>query len=756
MLLFYTLASAQYIQINESYTAQQLVEDVLINSTCASVSSFSVSGGNFSDGSKSYAYFSNNSPDFPFADGIVLSTGKASSTQGPNSYISDDGGGMGWTGDADLEAALNIGGTTNRTILEFDFTPLSNKISFDYIFASEEYHDNAQCQYSDGFAFLLKKVNGNDPYQNLALIPGTTIPVKVTTVHPQVPGGCPAQNPTYFGSYNDVNYPINFNGQTVVMTAQSVVEPGELYHIKLVIADEGNFRYDSAIFLGGGSFNVETDLGPNRLVSNGNPLCNGETIVLDATQGGTNTYQWFLNGNPITNATNPTYTVTAAGTYTVEVNINGSCLSTGKVIIEYPSNTINNATLTQCDDNGDGVTTFNLTNAGQIITGGSTQLTILGYYPSLTDAQNGQNGITNTQSFQNTTTNTVTVKVKNQFNCILYATISLQIANNPINAINPVEICDADTVQNGLSQFDLNTITQRIQTNNTFPGTVTIQYFKNQQDALALTNPLPTPYPNITPFQQIIYARIINGSDCYGILPVTLVVNTFSPLNFQDELRPLCLGNTIDLDAGSGFNTYSWDTVPVQNSQSISVNQAGNYTVTVTNAKGCSRDKTFFVIASESPTITNISVESFSGQGNSITVHVTGIGNYQYSLDGINYQDSNFFTDLNPGQYTVYVNDKNHCGSDSQTAYVLDYPHFFTPNGDGYNDTWKIKNLNVDYPNSELFIFNRYGKLLKQLSAFDEGWNGQFNNQQLPSDDYWFTLQLENGKIIKGHFAMKR
>jgi gliding motility-associated-like protein len=88
-------------------------------------------------------------------------------------------------------------------------------------------------------------------------------------------------------------------------------------------------------------------------------------------------------------------------------------------------------------------------------------------------------------------------------------------------------------------------------------------------------------------------------------------------------------------------------------------------------------------------------------------------------------------------------------------AYVLDYPRYFTPNNDGYNDIWQIKNLD-NLPQSTLFIFDRYGKLLKQLIASDLGWNGTFNGFTLPTDDYWFHLNLENGKIIKGHFSLKR
>ena len=122
VILFFTENTfAQIIQVDDTYTAQQLVEDVLINSPCATVSNFSVSGGNFGNTSNSYAYFTNTSPAFPFSDGIVLSTGKATLTEGPSSNLSDDGNGIVWPGDTDLEQALGVSNTINRTILEFDF-----------------------------------------------------------------------------------------------------------------------------------------------------------------------------------------------------------------------------------------------------------------------------------------------------------------------------------------------------------------------------------------------------------------------------------------------------------------------------------------------------------------------------------------------------------------------------------------------------------------------------------------------------------
>ena len=107
-----------------------------------------------------------------------------------------------------------------------------------------------------------------------------------------------------------------------------------------------------------------------------------------------------------------------------------------------------------------------------------------------------------------------------------------------------------------------------------------------------------------------------------------------------------------------------------------------------------------------------------------------------------------------PGNYTVTIKDLNGCNPTFESIYVLDYPKFFTPNGDGINDFWKIENLSQ--PAAKIYIFNRYGKLLKQISPNGMGWDGTLSGSPLPASDYWFTLFLEDGRIIKGHFALKR
>ncbi|UUC45348.1 choice-of-anchor L domain-containing protein [Flavobacterium cerinum] len=746
LLLFSTTIFAQYIQVTENYTDDQLVRDKLFNSSCAQVSNISINGYTFSDGAKSYGYFQGAS-GFPFNDGIIITTGKARSAVGPNTSILSEGPSS-WVGDQDLEQAIGESNTINATVLEFDFVPISNKMSFDYVFASEQYLTNPspnQCNYSDGFAFLLKE-SGATQYQNLAVVPGTNTPVKVTTV--RGPGTiCPQANAQYFGGFNDQESATNYNGQTKTLRAEATVTPGVTYHIKLVIADQGNQYYDSAIFLKGGSFNIETDLGPDRLIATGNPLCPGTNYPLDATVTGTNvTYQWFDANGAITGATNPIYDVTAAGTYRVETTITspgGTCTSSSQIVIEYAGVTANNATLIQCAAPS-GPTKFNLTQANNTITGGSNNLSVA-FYPTLANAQAQSNLITNPDDYTYANLNTVTARVENQFGCVAYATVTLQIVNNTITPVGPQSECDNDG--DSKADFDLNAITAQF---TGLPAGAQVQYFATANDALLVINPLNSPYNS---FSTTIYARVINGSDCYGIAPVALVVNNFNGANIQDETKIICPNTTVTLNAPAGF-TYEWNNDPTITTQSITVNQTGTYTVKITNADGCFVTKTFTVVASAPAVITSVTVNDFASGQNSATVNYQGIGDYEFSLDGVIFQDSPTFTNLDSGEYTVTVKDKKECGIVHKTFFVLDYPRFFTPNGDGYNDVWRIPYLNR-YPTAQVAIFDRYGKL---LHFFKGGgyWNGQYNRRDLPSTDYWFTITFDNGRVVKGHFSMLR
>ncbi len=751
--LSFTISNAQYIQVDDTYTAQQLIQNVFASNGCGNVSNVVVTGGNFGT-EQSYGYFNQGTSSFPFTNGIILSTGRAVSAVGPNTGNSSEGD-TSWTGDTDLEQALGLNGTINATVIEFDFIPFTNNISFDYIFSSEQYLSNPsanQCGFTDGFAFLLKPV-GASSYQNLALVPGTNIPVSVNTIR----GSgtiCPAANEAYFDAFNGFNHPTTFNGQTKILKAKSVVTPGTTYHIKLVIADQGNNLYDSAIFLGGGSFQSSTDLGPDHLIATNNPYCAGDNITLNATQPGTNTYKWFKDGVD-TGITTPTFLITDNNntnevTYSVEVLINGACLSTGEVKIQFAAlPNINNQTLVQCDDDNNGNATFNLTKLDNLIKNGDTSLGNVTYYEII-------NGpvITNPASYVSIP-KIIYAQVANTYGCKSTCQVNLQIANNIINSPITYEKCDEDGTKNGITNFDLNAeVTPSI--TNGLPSGLTVQYYSSKVDAANENNAIQNNFTNTIANTQTIFARIINGPDCYGLVEVNLIVNFLSPTNFETETFGICQGVPLTLSVPNTYTSYSWSNGDTSNQ--IIVTTAGNYSVEVTDAKGCKAIKNFIITSSAAASNIDAQIIEFTGnENNSVLITYTDNGgNYVFSIDGINYQTSPQFSNVPAGEYLISVKDLNGClPTPSKKIYVLDYPSFFTPNGDGYNDTWVIKNIKLK-PNTVISIFDRFGKLVKQFNSNSEGWNGTFNGQNLPATDYWFTLTLTNGNIIRGHFTLKR
>jgi gliding motility-associated-like protein len=252
-----------------------------------------------------------------------------------------------------------------------------------------------------------------------------------------------------------------------------------------------------------------------------------------------------------------------------------------------------------------------------------------------------------------------------------------------------------------------------------------------------------------------IYVRINSNTPCYAIvvLKITLLPKPVIPIQ---DIVPICENKSIIIDAGSGADNYLWSNGAT--TQTITVNNPGDLSVTVTRNYGtisCSSDKSFAVKTSNIAKISSIETKDWTDNDNTITVFVTGLGDYEYSIDGANYQSSNLFSGVNSGEYMVRVRDKNGCGSASEEVYLLMYPKFFTPNGDGYNDIWKIKSSDTE-KSLTLKIFDRFGKLLKELDSYSNGWDGTYTGQPLPATDYWFVVTRENGKEYRGHFSLKR
>lgn len=291
---------------------------------------------------------------------------------------------------------------------------------------------------------------------------------------------------------------------------------------------------------------------------------------------------------------------------------------------------------------------------------------------------------------------------------------------------------------------------------NQKPSDYLVTYHLTQADADTGENDLPDGYTNISN-PQIIYVRVEHKALklCYATTSFTLLIGT-SPVLEPISEAFICEGFSAKLTAESGFDAYEWSTG--ETTESIIVSEPGTYTLTVKNIYGeysCDSSQDFIVVNSGLATIQKVETSDWTSSNNSVTILVSGIGNYIYSLDNVNFQTSNTFTNLLPGFYTAYVKDKNGCGTVSEDFALLNYPKYFTPNGDGYNDTWQIKFSDAE-PKMNVDIFDRYGKFIIRLKGGEVGWDGTYNGNELFSTDYWFVVTREDGKEYRGHFSLKR
>lgn len=240
-----------------------------------------------------------------------------------------------------------------------------------------------------------------------------------------------------------------------------------------------------------------------------------------------------------------------------------------------------------------------------------------------------------------------------------------------------------------------------------------------------------------------------NGCSSGPRISVTVVVNPVPIVT--DEIEIMCENTSVEIDSGITNVTYLWSTG--ETTPSINVNNPGIYTVTVTSPapQNCTALKTITVIEHNIPHIQEVTINETTA-----TINIIGFGDFEYSIDGIHYQDSNVFSVIEGGFYTAFVREKHDCGSDYKPFIIITIPEFFTPNNDGNNDYWIIKGL-LYYPNAEVKIFDRYGKLITNLNSIKYSWDGTNNEKLLMSDDYWYSYKIdENSPEIKGHFSMKR
>ena len=464
----------------------------------------------------------------------------------------------------------------------------------------------------------------------------------------------------------------------------------------------------------------------------------------------------FGDGSAVSTVENPSHSYTEAGTFTAtativyngEVNINTIQIT----IVANPTAT--DATLQQCAL-GDGTAVlFDLTNAIPQIIGDQTGM-VVNFYATLQDAENQTNVLPTIFSTTLDMTQVFAVAT-NSASCRSIATVILGITNSQEEEVS-LTSCSGNI--EGFATFDLSSLNLGGAAQNT------ITYYSSAANIYLAENPISINFTNTVINSQVIYAVVNSaGQGCDAIYPIKLIA-TKNPKLKDQPIKYICTDNpsaTVALKAELETNqsgiTYLWSSGEI--TSTIVVSTAGLYSVTVTNANGCVATKQYEVKAATKAQIQNVIVDGL-GSGSIVTVvaSLDANGGYLYSIDSENgpYQTSNVFTNLTSGAHIVYIKSPYACGIASKIFTILEFPKFFTPNGDGINDTWSIVGIDKKFnTSSEIYIFDRYGKLLTKIDPKSFGWNGIYNGHALPATDYWFTTTLPDGTVYKGHFSLVR
>ena len=420
---------------------------------------------------------------------------------------------------------------------------------------------------------------------------------------------------------------------------------------------------------------------------------------------------------PFINTTNP-QTIFVRAQYAPTLPCTNTISITQFDLEVNPLPIANTSVLVQCDeylDPSDGVTLFNLNEAINQITGNTPNRTV-SFFENLASANSGTSEITNTIVYQNIANNQrLFVRVTdNRTGCLRITSLDLQVSSTSANDAF-LTLCDDDGTEDGFREFDLtladSQILRGLSTSN-----LTVSYYQTIADALSESNPINTIINSIslTQGQDIVFARVENQNQCFGINEVQLFVIPLPDIEAEDQAF-ICLNqSTIEITAGifpnniPGDFTILWSTG--ETNERIFVSQPGMYTVDVTSIlTGCTKTRTVDVIASSIATIASVDIND-ARENNIITINAEGLGNYEYAIEIEGnlsaYQDDPTFMNVPAGFHTVYVRDKNGCVPVvTKDIAVVGFPKYFTPNGDGFHETWNVEGISQDIMSNSLILF---------------------------------------------------
>ncbi|MDN3493100.1 T9SS type B sorting domain-containing protein [Winogradskyella bathintestinalis] len=447
----------------------------------------------------------------------------------------------------------------------------------------------------------------------------------------------------------------------------------------------------------------------------------------------------------------------------------------------------------QCELFTDGIANFDLkTKDAEVLNGQDPSQFIVSYHESQTDADEGMNAVVspyiNTMNLQ-----TIHVRITNSdTECFVSSQLfTLEVqeaaqANPNMDAIL-YETCDGNMETDGNPANDSAQFNLAIKDTEVLDGqnplNYMVTYYATEDDANNNVNPLPTLYENVVN-PQVIYARVdndtpdtITGEDtsiCYALAEITLKVSQLPEFDLDDSYT-LCVNtngsevlDTLVIDTNLSATDYSFvwyfneTELKGETGPSLMPSQGGTYRVDVTNLiTNCFNTDSAEVHESGPPNISVTLLSQAFADNHVIKVEVISgdeFGDYEFSLDDGPWQDETLFNSVSPGQHHIIARDKNGCGSTTESVFIIDYPLYFTPNGDGQNETWNIDGIDGS---AKIYIFDRYGKLLKQISPTGLGWDGIYNGNAMPTNSYWFTVEYNEPltgerKEFRAYFTLKR
>jgi gliding motility-associated-like protein len=274
--------------------------------------------------------------------------------------------------------------------------------------------------------------------------------------------------------------------------------------------------------------------------------------------------------------------------------------------------------------------------------------------------------------------------------------------------------------------------------------------------------------PTIDNITSNVYTFLPTAGQCANSVALSVTISNNQTISKEYALCVDSLGNAlfpVQIDAGLSPLEYSFTWTKGGNPLTVTdyvyvTTDVGVYQIIATNrVTGCITTIDVNVFGNPPATAIAYVNDDFSDD-QQIVVEVTGgLDNFLYQMDYGPFQESNIFSGTQGGDHIIRVKDTSGCNYFELQVTTLNFPKFFTPNDDGYHDFWNVEGMQ-QYQRGSILIFDRYGKLLKQLSPYGEGWTGKYNGNLLPSDDYWFVVSYQSlsgeSRIFKSHFALKR